>query len=260
MANKKIISVIVVLLVISSFASCAKNTTEPKDTRSGILQKIQESSCSTPREFANLIVEIRDEMGSLDELDDSFPCKGAQSDLAVELRKNESVLKYLEAPFTDDIPEILHLKGLSAKDIYNLYKSVLEGETNIDRYAVKGEYPLETYITTNELPTTNDIMEQMKKYGNLQNPESLQVHSVTYYLYGDVYKKVRKNISSAVCIGTILVDYSVQNGFGGYNRAFADFKISSSLSYSLDSIKLHDDSVKFAKTLTSVPRSWRPTW
>lgn len=83
---------------------------------------------------------------------------------------------------------------------------------------------------------------------------------MTYYLYGDVDKEVEENISSAYTIGTILVDYSAQNGFGGYDRAFAAFKIYDNLLTSLDSMKLNDASIKLVKTLTSAFQWWSQTW
>ena len=261
--NKKIIFPIVLLLVISIIAICAENSPSPKEkkvTKDEILKEIQETYCSTPSEFAKLIVEIRNAIGSFDELKTSSPFKGEHSDVTIELRKNKSVVKYLEAPFKDNIPELLHSEGLTAKDISDLYYAVLEGKTNIDRYAVNGVYPLCTYATTYNLPTKNEIIDQMKRDGGLRNPESLQVHSVSYYLYGDLDKQVKDNISSASRIGTILVDYSAQNGFGGYDRTFASFEIYSSLYCSIDSMKLNNGAVEFIKSLKSVSPYWKPTW
>lgn len=71
----------------------------------------------------------------------------------------------------------------------------------------------------------------------LKNPESLQIHSISYTdgdiariivdaLEGDVWAKVKANFKN--CTHYFVVDFSAQNGFGGMNRYTYRLCVSSS--------------------------------
>ena len=221
--------------------------------------KIETTVCTTPEEFGDLMLEVRELVlkantvlgynitnpyrtisGANTNIIGPFnnsETDGECYDINLALRKNESVMKYFKAPYTDKIPDILYAKGLKACEIAQLYISVAE-DSNIEFYAVNGAYPLWSYLlcmwtdfgdsTRGEI-SKDDIAEKLK--GVLKNPESLQIHSTECYMSTEsrqkLYVKDNKCGGRALDIGCVIVDYSAQNGFGGYVRQNALFYISS---------------------------------
>ncbi len=263
--NTKIIKAISFILIIAMALLCLGNCgtqeesqeqkiarfNEKKET---LKLKIETTVCTTPEEFGDLMLGVSELIMSANTLfrrnnpydamakgaayDGSIvnsKADGECYDINLALRKNESVMTYFKAPYTDRIPDILYAKGLKACEIAQLYIFVAE-DSNIKFYAVNGAYPLWSYLlcewedfgdsTRGEI-SKDDIAEKLK--GVLKNPESLQIHSTKCYMSTESRQRlyVKDNICDvrARDIGCVIVDYSAQNGFGGYVRQKALFDI-----------------------------------
>ena len=255
--------ILLVAMVILSLGSCGMREETLADKRARFNEeketlklKIETTVCATPEEFGDLMLEVRklvlkanavfdysrnpyktlsgantEIIGSSNKSETDGECY----DINLALRKNESVMTYFKAPYTDKIPDVLYAKGLKACEIAQLYISVAE-DSDIEYYAVNGAYPLESYLlcmwtdfgdSTRGKISEDDIAEKLK--GVLKNPESLQIHSTKCYMSTESRRRlyVKDNICDvrASDIGCVIVDYSAQNGFGGYTRQNALFYI-----------------------------------
>lgn len=241
--NTKIIKAISFILIVAMallcFGSCEQSLAQKKarfkKEKEELKAKIETTVCTTPEEFGDLMVKVRRivmtanaDLGrrymdryaelSVDE-DDEYYC----SDITLALRENKSIMKYFEAPYTDKVPVLLHSKGLSASDIIGLYKFVAEDD-DILYYAVNGWFPLSGYVVNTI--SEDEIAETLKK--ELRNPESLQIHEIKYYRKSKemiTASEMAENKCSDLKIGGVIVDYSAQNGYGGYNRKIAWFDV-----------------------------------
>lgn len=239
--------ILLVAMVILSLGGCgtreetlAEKVARYNEKKEKLKAKIEVTTCTTPDEFGDLMVEVSEMVRSNKELfgsiwvDPYVEMSGKKSyheagrchDITLALNENESIMTYFKAPYTDKIPDLLHSKGLSAQDIMGLYENVANRDVNC--YAVNGWYPLAGYAVSDKSISKDKIAEELKK--DLRNPESLQIHEIK------CFKKTKKMMSvSEVAknecrnsdVGCVIVDYSAQNGFGGYNRKKALFNVSS---------------------------------
>lgn len=252
MNTKKTMKIVVFILLIAMtvlcFGGCEESPAEKEESpaekeerfneeKENLKSKIETTVCTTSEEFGNLMVEVIQEVRTANALfgqrykdqcvemdiskEDSY-C----SDITMMLRKNKSIMAYFDAPYTDKIPDVLHAKGLHASDIIGLYNYVAD-DYDIRRYAVNGWYPLSGYLISNTAISKDEIAEILKK--KLRNPESLQIHEIECFrkmetMFSDLEKA--ENKCSNYDVGCAIVDYSAQNGFGGYDRKKAWINIS----------------------------------
>lgn len=236
---KTVTVMMVVIMTMLCFTGCGK-TKDEKEVIEQLVTEIKQATCTTPEEFADLMIHIRDELRWFE--DDPFyelfyddystpgtTITGRFYDITVALQENKDVMKYLNAPYTDRIPDFLHsydkgIMGLSADEIWLLYVYVAN-DYGIDYYAVRGLYPLAYYAAPQEtrMPSEDKIIEELKSSVKFRNPESLQIHDIRYYRKNDdlFSSEVTDKRWASPMIGIILVDYSAQNGYGGYDRKIA---------------------------------------
>ena len=94
-----------------------------------------------------------------------------------------------------------------AKNAYNALS------TDEKKLVTNHDVLIESEITYMRIKTQEEIKSMAESYlkSNLKNPSSLQINSQTVdcYYTSDIYQPI---------LAQIEIDYSAQNGFGGYNR------------------------------------------
>ncbi len=237
--------ILLVAMVILSLGGCGTREETPaekvaryNEEKEKLKAKIEVTTCTTPDEFGDLMVEVSEIVLRNKELlgsrwvdpyvemsgKNSYHEDGRCHDITLALNENESIMAYFKAPYTDKIPDLLHSKGLYAQDIMGLYENV--ANCDIDYYAVNGWYPLSGYAVSDKSISKDKIAEELKK--DLRNPESLQIHEIKCFEKTEKMmsvSEVAKNKCRNLHVGCVIVDYSAQNGFGGYNRKKAWFDV-----------------------------------
>lgn len=236
---KTISFILIVAMALLCFGSCEESPALKKERfnkkKKDLKAKIETTVCTTPEEFGDLMVEVSSiVMTANADLGRRYVNRYAElsveenreyycSDITLALRENKSIMKYFEAPYTDKVPDLLHSKGLYASDIIGLYRFVAEDD-DILYYAVNGWFPLAGYVINTI--SKDEIAEKLKK--ELRNPESLQIHEIECLQKSKemiTASEMAENKCSDLHIGCVIVDYSAQNGYGGYNRKKAWFDV-----------------------------------